>query len=75
MLYVYIKEITTRTITIPLRALICEIQAVDIEDHSPSTSKSFLDEVEIESSDLTLEELKLGVSLINSYKDIFTRRE
>ena len=72
---VYITNITTRTITIPPRALICEIQAVDIEDHSPSTSKSFLDEVEIESSDLTSEELKLGVDLINSYKDIFSQGE
>ncbi|KAK3101184.1 hypothetical protein FSP39_001606 [Pinctada imbricata] len=72
---VHITNVTTMTVTIPPKALLCEIQAVDIEDYQPSTDNSFLNDVEIESSDLSRTQLQEGMDLLNRFKDIFSQGE
>ena len=72
-----IANVTTRTITIQPKAILCEIQPVRIE-HEPENLTSttpILDQVEITKSDLTEEQLNKGIQLITSYEDIFSKDE
>ena len=75
---VQIANVTTRTITIPPRAVLCEVQPVTIEHQEQNTtstlrSTSVLDQVEITKSNLTEHQLQTGISLIKSYEDIFAK--
>lgn len=72
-----ISNVTTSTIAIPPRAIVCEMQPVtiqpvpkeDIRDDTPVTEKV----KEIMQSDLTDEQFQDGKDLINAYTDIFSR--
>ena len=75
-LTVRISNVTTRTITIPTKAVLCEIQPVTIEATPKSETtdaEELLKKVEITKSDLTDEELEIGKNLILSYQDIFSK--
>ena len=65
---IQLSNITTRTITIPPKAVICELQPVTIQpkpsQENQPVETSFLNKVEINKSDLSDEELKRGKDLI-----------
>ena len=75
-----ISNVTTRTVTVPPRALIAEIQPVVIQDPpNPddlnSDSTHLLDQVKINKDNLTPEQLEEGKSLIMEYNDIFSKSD
>ena len=72
---VHITNVTTRTITVPPKALLCEVQPVDIEELDAETRATFMDEIEVDSKDLTSDELSRGLNIINKFKDIFSQSE
>ena len=70
--------ITFRTIIIPLRAIICELQPFTIESTptvSSEEAKKILDQIKITKSDLTDTELEAGLDHIRSYVDIFSKAD
>jgi hypothetical protein len=73
------SNVTTRTITIPPKAVICELQPVTIQpkpsQENQPVETSFLDKVEINKSDLSDEELKRGKDLILDCSDIFSKSD
>ena len=77
---IQLSNITTRTITIPPKAVICELQPVTIPPKPSQENQpveTFLDKVEINKSDLSDEELKRGKDLIPvlDYSDIFSKSD
>jgi len=76
---IQLSNVTTRTITIPPKAVICELQPVTIQpkpsQENQPVETSFLDKVEINKSDLSDEELKRGKDLILDYSDIFSKSD
>ena len=78
---VCIDNVTTRTVQIPPKALLCEIQPVSIEDPNVSTSqsttqsKSLLDLVTIDEDHLTSEELTISRAIIQEHQDVFSRSD
>ena len=74
---VNIDNITTRTVQIPPRALLCEIQPVSIEDLPPSKdtqrTKNVLDLVTIDHRHLTLNQLDISHSLLKKYDEVFSK--
>lgn len=74
-----ISNITTRTVSIPPRAIICEIQPVTIEPSQPTTQDdekvSIMEKMEFTKSNLTDEQFEEGRTLIRSYMDIFSKRD
>ena len=76
---IQLSNVTTRTITIPPKAVICELQPVTIQpkpsQENQPVETSFLDKVEINKSDLSDEELKRGKDLILDYSDNFSKSD
>ena len=78
---VCVDNITTRTVQIPPKALLCEIQPVSIEDPDISTtknatpSKSLLDLVTIDEDNLTSEQLNISRAIIQEHQDVFSKSE
>lgn len=72
---VKLSNVTTRTITVPPKQIICEVQPVIVENLQPwkSETTEFLDEVDITESDLTTEQLQSGKDLLLTYSDIFSK--
>ena len=73
---VRLSNLTRGTITIPQKAIICEVQPVTIEIQSTPNSDEYiklLEEVDITKSDLNKEQLDIGKDLILQYKDIFSK--
>ena len=70
---VQVAIVTTNTITIPPRAVLCKVQPVTIHHQSTeSSSPTFiLDQLNITKSDLTDDQLQTGINLIQSFEDIF----
>ncbi|XP_063438199.1 uncharacterized protein LOC134719148 [Mytilus trossulus] len=72
---VRISNITTRTVTVAPRSIICELQPVSIEE-LPPTEKSdvpdILDIVKLPTEILEDDELDRGKDLLNRFKDIFS---
>ena len=69
-----LSNLTRGTITIPQKAIICEVQPATIETQSTPNSDEdikLLEEVDITKSDLNREQLDIGKDLILQYKDIF----
>ena len=72
---IQLSNVTTRTITIPPKAVICELHPVTIPPKPSQENQpveTFLDKVEINKSDLSDEELKRGKYFILDYSDIFS---
>ena len=73
---VHITNVTTRTVTVPPRALLCEVQPVSIEDMSETfgTTKPFdvLEEVDVDKSTLSEDQIADSYDLILRYEDIFS---
>lgn len=72
---VRLSNVTTRTITVPPKQIICEVQPVIVENLQPwkSETTELLDEVDITESDLTTEQLQSGKDLLLTYSDIFSK--
>ena len=83
-----VNNITTRTVVVPPKSVLCEIHPVTVEDIQPPTGKSgdvvgpscstdqsvpLPDGIEIDSETLSHAELQLGQNLISSYCDIFSK--
>lgn len=75
---VNISNVTTRTVVIQPRALLCEIHPVFVEEQ-PSLEDSFQDKtsllngMDIESSRISTTQHKEGLKLVSDYLDIFSR--
>lgn len=74
---VKLSNTTTRTLTIPSRGIICEIQPVTIERQPMMDEKSekfnLFNEVDIMESDLTEEQLKRGKYVLQQFLEIFSK--
>ena len=76
---VRVTNITTRTISISSRALLCELQAVTIEDipgkaFNPVTAcDSFLIMMNFSEADVTEEQIEKGIHVISKFFKIFFR--
>ena len=68
-------KLPTKTITIPPRAVLCEVQPVTIHHQSTESSSttSILDHLDITKSYLTDDQLQTGINLIQSFEDIFVK--
>ena len=73
---IQLPNVTTRTITIPPKAVVCELQPVTIQpkpsQENQPVETSFLDREEINKNDFSDEELKRGKYFILDYSDIFS---
>ena len=75
---VHISNITTRTISIPPRALLCELQAVTVEKipdtlmNSEIGSEVLLNKINFDESSVTSEGLERGKKVICQFHDIFS---
>ena len=72
---VVISNISTMTVTIPPRALLCELQPVQVtQEHMEQDTNDFDLFKEINLPDDTLEpkDIRLGKTLIHQYRDIFS---
>ena len=69
-------HVSTRTVTISPKALLCELQPVTVEDinttDEPNTTEDVLDEVELCTEGLTAEEIQQGKDLLNRHRHIFS---
>lgn len=77
LFHVKVSNITTRTVTIPPNAIICELQPVLIQDSPIDKDKEFspplLEKIEISTGNLSSTEFQLGKDFIMSYQDIFSK--
>jgi hypothetical protein len=75
---IHITNVTTRTVTVPPKALLCELQPVTVEDavllKDKASNVNVLDQMKIEDS-LNPTELRKGLELIKAYSDIFSQSE
>jgi hypothetical protein len=72
------SNLSTHTVTLNPKALLCELQPVDItsmENVPPEEQDSLLSEVNIDISRLTPEEQQKGKDFILEHKDLFSRSE
>ena len=65
---VHVSNLTSQTVVIPPRGLLCELQPVKIEDFNLEISAD-------EKSILTETELKRGIDLILEYQDMFSKND
>ena len=76
---VSIDNVTTRTVHIPPRALLCEIQPVSIEDipqsRDATVTNSVLDLVTMDMEHLTFDQLDIGRELLQRYEDVFSKSD
>ena len=73
-----ISNVSTRTVNINPRALLCELQPVSIEEtQSPTISDAIntLLDFDIEKENLTLREFNKARSLLQEYDDIFSKSD
>ena len=74
---VEVSNVTTRTINIPPHAILCEIQPVTIQQNKTKDKDDFstplLEQVKIDTDNLTSDELQKGKDLITEYADIFSK--
>lgn len=77
---VTVDNVTTMTVQVPSKAIICEMQPVTIEEteqktHQKKSSKSVLDLVPMDTENLTQEQQIIGHNLLKKYEDIFSTGE
>jgi len=73
---VHIANVTTQTVVVRPRALLCELQPVKVQRLLPMETeeeKQVIKQVEIEREGLSKEELDLGVRIIRKFADIFSK--
>ena len=73
---VCVDNVTTRTVQIAPRSVLCEVQPVTIEDTNickgAQASDSILDTVTMERDTLTFAQMEKGEKLIEKYSDVFS---
>ena len=73
---VQINNITTRTVTLEPRAILCEIQPVNIMDmpnqHDNMKTDSFIDDIKISTELLSKQQQKEAKHFLHQFKDIFS---
>ena len=76
---VEISNITTRTVAVNPRSLVCEVQPVRIEGMSNASIKTqdepFSESLNIDREALRSDELRRGIELIDSYADVFAKSD
>ncbi len=75
---VNVSNITTRTVVVPTKAILCELQPVTLQGpvHStPVQTDAFVDDLDIERSGLSEEEIEHGMDLILRFRDIFSKHD
>ena len=75
---VHVFNVTTRTIVVPTKALLCELHPVTLEGlplGQPIDSEGVLDQVEIDTHGLTEEEVKESYECILRFKDLFAKND
>ena len=76
---VRISNVTTKTINIPPKAIICELQPVSVQAGSEQPNEKEISDImsliEVTKSDLNDQEFEQGLQLIKSYIDIFSRSD
>jgi transposase InsO family protein len=79
---VHISNVTTRTVVIPPKAMICEIQPVTIEHTTAkgetgddSNTPSFLDDLDIDVSSLDVDQHRRLTEIIIKFSDIFSQSD
>ncbi|XP_062606710.1 uncharacterized protein LOC134268467 [Saccostrea cucullata] len=79
---VYMSNITTRTVTILPKEILCEIQPVTETDLEPPVTKTegdleqdVLNLITMDEENLSPDEIEEGKQLIESYRDIFSRSD
>ena len=76
---VQVTNVSTRTVTVPSKAIICELQPVNIEDVSQvdndDVAEDVLEKVEISTDNLSAPELQQGKDFLSKYRDIFSSGE
>ena len=76
---VRISNVTTKTINIPPKAIICELQPVSVQAGSEQPNEKEISDImgliEVTKSDLNDQQFEQGLQLIKSYIDIFSRSD
>ena len=73
---VRISNVTTKTINIPPKAIICELQPVSVQAGSEQpTEKDIMSLIKVTKGDLDDQQFEQGLQLIKSYIDIFSRSD
>ncbi|XP_046550819.1 uncharacterized protein LOC124260534 [Haliotis rubra] len=80
MVQVHVSNVATRTVSIPTRALLCELQVVSIEDLPAKTptqdeGQQAMDLMDFNEADVTPEQLRLGKETISQFLDVFSTGE
>ncbi|KAK3108916.1 hypothetical protein FSP39_018571 [Pinctada imbricata] len=79
LVQVHIDNVTTLTVQIPPRAILCEVQPVTMEDvnicKGAQVTDNLLDLVQIEKEYLTPDQLEEGKNLLRKYHDIFSKSD
>ena len=78
-IHVHITNVTTQTINVPPRAILCEVQPVSIEEKCFSARSEFESEwmksISIDTEHLSVAQVRVAKSLIEGYTDIFSMSE
>ncbi|XP_056017057.1 uncharacterized protein LOC130053684 [Ostrea edulis] len=77
---IHITNISTRTVTVPPKALLCELQPVTVESHRSSKEQKLLDtdimeKTKIDDSNLNATEFQKRLQLIRAFNDIFSKND
>jgi hypothetical protein len=80
LIEVHVSNVTARTISIPPRAILCELQPVSVADVPEDVVvreqvDDILSQMDITSDNLSKEDLQKGIDLIKKFEDIFSRSE
>ena len=72
---VRLSNVTTQTVVIPPKGLLCEMQEVTLEEVQTTkddTNEWLLQKITLPSNGLSKEQLQMGIDLILKYEDIFS---
>jgi hypothetical protein len=75
---IHITNISTRTITVPPKAMLCELQPVTIEKRRSLKKQKpldvdIMDKIKIDDRNLHASEFQKGLQLIKAFNDIFSK--
>ena len=77
---IHITNVSTRTVTVPPKALLCELQPVTVEGHKSLKEQKLLDpdimeKIKIDDGNLDESEFQKGLQLIRAFNDIFSKND
>jgi hypothetical protein len=78
IIHVHVSNITTRTVVVSPRSILCELQPVSLEGpikKKPVETDAFIEDTDIEKEGLSAEELARGTGLILHFRDVFSKHE